>query len=209
MARRLNKRQALAAVMTGAVVLAGSAQAYDAGEWLLRAGAKIVDPKSDNNDVVSVDQGTQFTFDVSYFVTPRFAVELLAAAPFSHDITLATDGTTVASTDHLPPTLSVQYHFNPNGRVQPYVGAGVNMTLFFNEDTQGPLAGSDLSLDTSFGPAASVGVDVSVTDRFFINADVRWADIDTDAELDGASLGTVEIDPFVFGLSGGLRFGKR
>lgn len=211
MAQRLDDTRALALATLAATTLtaAGTAQAYDAGEWLLRGGVKLVDPKSDNNDVVGVDNGTQFTFDVSYFVTRNVAVELLAAAPFSHDITLNADGSTVASVDHLPPTLSLQYHFNTDGRVKPYVGAGVNMTLFFNEDTEGALAGSDLSLETSFGVAAQVGFDVNVTDKVFLNFDARWADIDTDAALDGASLGTVEIDPLVFGLSGGYRFGRR
>ena len=34
----------------------------------------------------------------------------------------------------LPPTLTAQYHFNPHGAVRPYLGAGVNYSIFSKED---------------------------------------------------------------------------
>ncbi len=199
------KTAGLAALAVG--LAAPAANAYDAGSWLVRGGFKVVDPKSDNSDVVSVDSGTTFTFDISYFLTDNFAVELLASAPFSHDINLADTDDQVGNTNHLPPTLSLQYHFNPAGPIHPYLGAGLNMTLFFDEETEGALEGSDLSLDTSFGFAAQAGIDFEVSDQFSIGAEVRWIDIDTDATLDGGDLGTVEIDPFTYGLNFGWKFG--
>src|SRR5690606_18520805 len=112
----------------------------------------------------------------------------------------------VGETKHLPPTVSLQYHFAPAAKFRPYVGVGVNYTLFFSEDTQGALAGSKLELDPSFGLAAQLGADIALNDDWFVNLDLRWVDIDTDATLDGASLGSVAIDPVVFGLSIGRRF---
>jgi outer membrane protein len=130
---------------------------------------------------------------------------VLAALPFEHDINL-NGGGKVADTEHLPPTLSLQYHFNPAGAVRPYVGAGVNYTLFFNETTTGALSGAKLELDPSFGPAAQAGLDVSIGSLWFVNIDARWMDIDTDAKLNGADLGTVELDPYAYGISIGRRF---
>lgn len=190
-----------------ALALGGVASVADAADWIVRVGGHYVDPKSDNHEVVSVDSGQSLTFNATYMVSPHFGVELLAAWPFCHDITLNADGSKVAETKHLPPTLSLQYHFLPDGRVRPYVGAGLNATLFFDEKTTGALAGSDLSLDDSFGVAAQLGVDFAISDDWMINVDARWIDIDTDARLDGAGLGSVEIDPYVFGLSVGRRFG--
>ena len=60
-------------------------------------------------------------------MTDNWAVELLAAYPFEHDIYLV-DGPEVGSTKHLPPTVSLQYHFMPDSTFQPYLGAGVNYT---------------------------------------------------------------------------------
>ncbi|MBL8267445.1 OmpW/AlkL family protein, partial [Steroidobacter sp.] len=87
-----------------------------------------------------------------------------------------------------------------------YVGAGLNYTLFFDEKTTGALDGADLELDPSWGLAAQLGLDVHLGGSWFANIDARWLDIDTDAKLDGASLGTVEIDPYAFGVSIGRRF---
>lgn len=82
----------------------------------------------------------------------------------------------------------------------------MNYTLFFDEDTSGPLPGSSLKLDDSVGLAAQLGADFDVSDKMFINLDIRWVDIDTDAELDGAALEDVEIDPLVYSLTLGWRF---
>ena len=75
-----------------------------------------------------------------------------------------------------------------------------------DEATTGALAGSDLKLDNSFGVAAQIGADFAINDKWAINVDLRWADIDTDAALDGAPLGTVAIDPFVFGVAVAYKF---
>ncbi|HEX7115129.1 MAG TPA: OmpW family outer membrane protein [Steroidobacter sp.] len=185
--------------------LGAAAEAQEADRWIWRAGVHNVQPKSDNHDLVNVDSGAMLTFSGTYLVTPNWGVEVLAALPFSHDIDL-NGGGRVAETEHLPPTISLQYHFNPTGAMRPYIGAGLNYTLFFSEETTGALAGSKLELDPSFGLAAQVGLDVLLGSDWFVNVDVRWMDIDTDAKLDGSKLGTVELDPLVYGLSVGRRF---
>jgi outer membrane protein len=181
------------------------AQAQDAGDFIWRVGVHNVRPKSGNHDVVNVDTGASLTFNGTYMLASHFGVELLAAMPFAHDINL-NGGGKVAETKHLPPTLSLQYHFNPNGSWRPYAGAGLNYTLFFHEKTVGALSGADLELDPSWGLAAQFGLDVDLGSDWFVNADARWFDIDSDASLNGASLGSVEIDPYAFGLSIGRRF---
>ena len=188
-----------------ACLLSATSVYAEQGDFLVRVGGHVVAPKSDNHAVVEVDSGTMLTFNVSWFATNNLAVELLAALPFSHDIDLRTGGN-VGKTKHLPPTLSLQYHFTPQARVSPYVGAGLNMTLFFDEDTRGALEGQDLSLDTSFGVAALLGVDLRLSSTYFANAEIRYLDIDTKAKLDGTSIGTVHIDPWALGLTVGRRF---
>jgi outer membrane protein len=185
--------------------ISSTAQAQETSQWIWRSGVHSVQPKSDNHDIVNVDASTMLTFNGTYLFAPNWGVEVLAALPFDHDINL-NGGGKVAETKQLPPTLSVQYHFNPSGIVRPYVGAGLNYTLFFSEDTAGALSGSKLELDPSIGPAAQVGLDVSIGSTWFVNIDARWMDIDTDVKLDGESLGTVEVDPYAYGISIGRRF---
>lgn len=202
--KALNRKPVAAAL---ALLLAGGAGSAQAGDWIVRAGGHYVDPKSDNHAVVNVDAGQSLTFNVTYMMSDAWGVEVLAALPFSHDINLNADGSRVAETKHLPPTVSLQYHFMPDAKVRPYFGVGLNGTIFFDEKTMGALDGTKLSLDTSFGPAVQLGVDFALSNDWLINVDARWFDIDTDAKLDGTSLGSVEIDPYAFGLSVGRRFG--
>ncbi len=188
-----------------ALVLSASAGAREAGTWIGRVGITTVYPKSNNSEIVDVESGTSLNLNAVYFFSENWAIDVLAAWPFGHDIELK-DGTEVGDTDHLPPTVSIQYHFNPAARFYPYVGVGVNYTRFFSEDTTGPLAGADLSLDDSFGLAVQLGADWQLNENWFLNVDARWMDIDTEAKLDGVSIGDVEIDPVVYGISLGYKF---
>jgi outer membrane protein len=179
--------------------------AYQAGDWLVRAGTHYVAPKSHNSDIVNVDAAFGITGSIEYFATPQFAVDLLLAVPYQHDINL-NGGGEVASTRHLPPTLSLVWYPQLSQTVHPFIGAGVNYTMFFDEETRGALDGTHLSLKDSFGVAFVGGVAIDLAPAWSLSADVRYFDIDTDAKLDGASIGTVRIDPVGYGLSVGYRF---
>ena len=178
--------------------------AHEEGSWLLKAGLTNVDPKSNNHEIVDADAGAALNLNATYFFTDSLALDILAAIPFEHDVVLK-DGTKVGDTKQLPPTVSLNYFFNNGGRFRPYIGAGINYTTFFSEDTTGPLAGSDLDLDDSWGLSVQAGADWTINERWFVNFDVRKMDIDTDASLDGADLGTVEVDPLVYGISFGYK----
>ena len=175
------------ALVAGLIIQPLTADASQ-GDWLVRAGVGVVDPKSDNlslsaTDEIQVDDGTSATIEGTYMFADHWGVELLAAWPFSHDVQLQSTGgeSDVAEVEHLPPTLSLQYHFNPDGTFRPYIGAGLNYTTFMDEKTKGALAGTDLSLDDSWGMAGQVGLDYGLGENWFLNAAVRYIDIDSDA----------------------------
>ena len=192
------------AVLLGAMAM-NTAIAKEKGDWLIRLGASNVDPKSGNHPAVSVDSGTSATFNFTYMMTANWAVELLAAYPFEHDIYLV-GGPEVGSTKHLPPTVSLQYHFMPDSAFQPYIGAGINYTTFFSEKLYGPLEGAKLSLDDSWGVAGELGADFMLNDTWLLNVSIRYITIDTDAKVNGEPFGKVEIDPWVYGAHVGVRF---
>jgi len=192
-----------AALLGAATVNTG--MAMDQGDWLIRFGASNVDPKSNNHPAVSVDSATSATFNFTYMMTENWAVELLAAYPFEHDIYLV-GGPEVGSTKHLPPTVSLQYHFMPDSTFQPYIGAGVNFTTFFSEKLYGPLEGAKLSLDDSWGLAAEIGADIMLNETWFLNVNARFIDINSDAKVNGENFGKVNIDPWVYGAHVGWRF---
>lgn len=192
-------------VLLGTLVLcstafANTAMAVEKGDWLVRFGASDVAPKSDNHELVDVQSAWSATVNLSYMFTDNLSVEILAAWPFKHDIRAG--GEKVASTKHLPPTVSVQYHFLPQNPFKPYVGLGLNYTMFFSEKSYlGPM-----DLDDSWGMAAEVGVDIMLGDTWFLNGSVRYIDIDTDGKVGALDLGSISIDPMVYGINLGMKF---
>ena len=153
--------------------------------------------------------GTLLDRDVTAIVlgrrlSPHWALELLAAAPFRHTVRLS--GADALDFKHLPPTLSLQYVFAPDATVQPFVGVGLNYTLTFDEKEKGPLSGTHARVGNSFGPAAQLGLAFDTGRAWNIVADVRWADIDADVVVNGADVGDVNVDPLVYGVAVGWRF---
>lgn len=198
-------RTLAAAVMILSAGMTNAALAAEPGTWSGKIGWHALQAKSSNNNGITAEDAGGVTFDAIYTYSPRWSLDILAALPFSHDIRLDGAGI-VGETKQLPPTISMQYHFNPEGKVNPYIGAGLNYTVFFNESTRGALAGHRLNLKSSVGPAAQLGVDVEVAPRLLLNVDARWMNISTEARLDTASLGNVDIDPYAIGMSIGYRF---
>ena len=218
-------------LMTALLAVAGAAQAHEAGDMLLRGAVTTVAPDASSSPLVvddvvvagseaDVDDGTALGITFVYMLSDKFGLEVLASTPFSHDISAATGalglGTVEAGeTKHLPPTVSLQYFPADSGSAfQPYVGAGLNYTIFFDEDVDGQLEGvlgpGDLDLDASLGLALQAGFDYALNDKWLLNVGVWWVDIDTDATFtfdDGTRVTTdVEIDPWVYSLSVGYRF---
>ena len=197
-------------------LVASPALAYEAGTWVLRAGVGVVAPDSDNlvldpDTIVEVDDGTSLTLMGTYMFSPNWGFDVLASWPFNHDIKLG--GAKIAETDHLPPTFSMQYHFLPDGTIQPYVGAGLNYTTFFSEEvTQAAIDNeiTGISLDDSFGFALQIGADWTFGNRWLLNFDLRWIDIESDLEATVAGetidAGTVKIDPWVYSINLGYSF---
>jgi outer membrane protein len=185
--------------------------AQSKGDWTLGVGVHQVNPKSDNGTIaggtlpLEIDSDVKPTVTFEYFLRDNLGLEVLAALPFKHDISVKGVGK-VGETKHLPPTVSLQYHFNSKGKVSPLLGVGLNYTTFFSEDTTGALEGAKLKLDDSWGLAAHAGLDFKVSERSAVRVDVRWADIDTKVEVEGAKLGTANIDPLVYGVAYVLKF---
>lgn len=226
----------LALTAVALALVTGTATAHEAGDWLVRVGATTVEPREDSDllklngstlllggksSAAGVDASTQLGLTVEYMLNDSWGVELLAATPFKHDIytTGALAGLHLAEAKQLPPTLSLLYHFPEMGSLQFYGGAGLNYTLFFQDDLTGAantaLAGLGLKngridLDNSVSYAFEGGADYHLDNNWLLNASVRWIDIDTTATLkfDGNNQldVDVEVDPLVYTLSVGMSF---
>lgn len=192
-----------------AAVLAGPALAQSAGDWTIGLGLASVMPKDDNGTLTAgaLDVGNDLrpSITVEYFVRDNIGVELLAATPFKHDVSVGDLGK-VGTVKHLPPVLSLNYHWDTGSAFQPYAGVGVNFTGFWDEKTSGALEGSELRLKNSWGLAAQVGADWWLNDRAALRGTLRWIDIDSDVYLDGDKIGKAEVDPLVVQAAYVMRF---
>lgn len=203
-------------------VLSVGASAHKAGDFVLRMGPAAVFPTSDSNDLDTVndgrlaaDNGISLGITTAYMFADNWGVGLLGAYPFRHEIRGkgALAGGDLASAKHLPPTLVLQYHFLPESTVQPYIGAGINYTMFFDEDSTARLDNllgkSDVELDDSWGYAFEAGVDVKINENWLVNASVWYLDIESEATITTAGVkrsADVEINPIVAMLAVGYKF---
>ncbi|MDQ2187720.1 OmpW family outer membrane protein [Alcaligenaceae bacterium A4P071] len=216
--RRLAKCASVPGV--GSVILAATlsapaapASAHEQGDLLLKIGASQVRPKSNNGSVLNgavdldIDNSVRPSLTLTYMATRHVGIELLGAWPFKHNVNASgAVGGQIITSKQLPPTLSLQWHFLPDSTVQPYVGVGVNYTHFFDTKATGALEGSKVKLKDSWGIAGQFGMDVKLNDRWFVNADLRYIDISSKVKLNGESIGTAQIDPWVATLAVGYRF---
>lgn len=225
------KKLLSAAIITGTAMMgfAGAATAEE-NPWMVRA--RVIGVLPDEAGTLSVggtqlqggvDIGDQYVpeIDITYFFNKNIAAELILGVT-PHDVKATHVTVPGALTDAsidlgdvwlLPPTLTLQYHFQNGSRLKPYVGAGVNATFFFNED-EGAVA-DGIDYDPSFGPALQVGFDYDLDGKeggWAINADIKKIWINTDVTVDfstalGAKVNAdVDIDPLVIGVGLGYKF---
>jgi outer membrane protein len=150
--------------------------------------------------------------------TDNIGLELLAATPFTHTISLEGDLAglgSLATAKHLPPTISLQYFFNNDSNFTPYIGAGVNYTMMLEteitsngEAVLGSLGITDTSIDAddSVGLSLQAGLDMALTDNIILGAAVWYMDIETEIEVANAVKVDLDIDPWVYMVSVGYKF---
>lgn len=234
------KKTILSALIAG--ILLPSLSFAEAGDWVVRARAAYIKPNEDSSlgktlnanvaNVMSsgaelkVDGNTIPELDISYYFTKNIAAELILALGSKHDVKVSKESGAVVPNqnlgeiDVLPPTLTVQWHFNPDATIDPYVGAGLNATFmldrYLNVRTSSvpALVGSKIRVDRdAFGPALQAGVDINLKDGWLLNADVKYIWMDTDVELRNPLAGNtwtkiddLDVNPWVIGIGIGKRF---
>lgn len=213
-------------LLTSLLTLPATVSAYETGDIIVRAGVTTVSPNDHSSNIsingsevngtgASVLSDTQLGVTATYMLSPNWGASLLVSTPFKHDIQGQNIGINdLGSVKHLPPTLTLDYFpLKSESKIQPYIGLGVNYTIFFSERTRSEfnnaLGESKLNLDDSVGLGIKAGLDCQVTDKAYLNATVYYLDIDTDATITtpSATITTdVDIDPYVYMVSVGMKF---
>ena len=216
-----------------AVLMTRGAEAFEQGDFIVRMRAIDVMPSSDSGHIDTSKLGEladtklwaqnsgTLELDFSYMITRNIGLELILATT-KHDIVanatlegILNNHKKVGSTWVLPPTLTLQYHLCPCSQFQPYVGVGVNYSIFYNEKSRAKPEYKSLKLSNSWGYALQTGADIFVDCNWFINLDVKYISMRTHAKLSHGTFGNgdvgsakthVQINPWVFGIGFGRKF---
>ncbi|MCK9285206.1 MAG: outer membrane beta-barrel protein [Rhodocyclaceae bacterium] len=195
------------ALLIGAAFGATAANAEQPeGNWMVRFRAVDLRPANESsglggNNAIHVEDKWIPEVDFSYFFTKNIAAELILTVPQQHDVKL--NGTTIGSFKHLPPTLTLQYHFAPDATFRPYVGAGVNYTVISDDHLVGGAAKLD---NDSWGGALQMGFDYKIGPNSYLNFDLKKVYIQSDVKVGGAKVAEVKVDPVLIGIGWGFKF---
>lgn len=210
----MEKTLCLALVFSALTIGQSQAQA-DQGDWLVRIRALDIQPRNQSDPIpalgvpanaITLNNKWAPEIDLSYFLMKNIALELILTYPQRHDVSL--NGAKIGTAKHLPPTLTVQYHFFQDGKFRPYLGAGINYTHFSDVNLSVPGVGQLDMGSSSWGGALQAGFDVAVGKNKFINFDVKKIYLDSDVKLaaTGVTISHVRLDPVVAGVGFGWKF---
>ena len=223
-------------VLYAALFVTMPVMAIEQGDILVNARLLNIAPDVSDNQVIAsgsplaapagidVDDAYSLGVDITYMVTNNFGVELMLNTTSNHDIqgTGNLAGVKVGDITVLPPSLIAVWHFMPKNNIRPYVGAGLNYTLFFSGDTTGQftstmdsvlgggVTSTDVSVDDKLSLIFQAGVDIDINSDWYISFDAKYIDMDTTAtvEVNGTDAATVDfdVDPLILGFGVGMRF---
>lgn len=206
----MHKKVLVGILAVAGLLSAGVAQAE--GPFMVRARAVYLDWGNKNSDglqdvgigKVEAEKRWIPEVDLSYFLTKNLAAELVLTYPQQVDVKAAATGK-LGHVDALPPSLMLQYHFTDLGAFKPYVGIGVNYTLFTKKSFDTALG--KVSVDHStVGLAGQIGADFMIDKNWSINVDAKYIQMETDVKLDGNKLGKLGLNPVTWGVGVGYRF---
>lgn len=200
----MNKRWLIALAAAAALP---AVQAQDTGNWVVRGRILSLD-SADRDSTglgLSVNNKVFPEVDIGYFFSPNLAAELILTYPQKHDV--RSNGANIGSFKHLPPTLTLQYHFTGLGPFRPYLGAGVNYTRLSSVKFDPVVAALGPTLKkNSWGLALQAGVDMPIGGGWLLNLDLKKVQIGTTVYSNGASAGKFKVDPLLLGIGFGKRF---
>lgn len=210
-------RPALLCIALTILAAAASARTVEGTPWdtkeRFQLRGRVIGVLPDESSTVSVGgaahAGNAITpeADLSYYFTDKISAELIAATS-QHSLSHSAAGD-LGNTWVLPPTLAVQYHPLPHNKFSPYVGAGLNYSMFYGEHAANGNGVTDLDIDGGLGYALQAGFDYWVGEHWGVNVDVKklCLNIDADMRVGGAPVAAdIDLDPWIVGAGVSYRF---
>ena len=192
-------------IAVAALTLFSGAAFAEQSPWMLRARGVGLDMANKDSTALglSVNNKTIPEVDISYFINKNVAVELILTVPQKQTVNSSALATDIGTFKHLPPVMTLQYHFDNFADFKPYVGAGLNYTQI----TQVNLLDGGANINShSWGAALQAGVDFPIDKNLSFNIDIKKLNLKTDVFVGGDNKGVLKINPTLIGVGLGYRY---
>jgi outer membrane protein len=192
-------------IAVAALTLFSGAAFAEQSPWMLRARGVGLDMANKDSTALglSVNNKTIPEVDISYFINKNVAVELILTVPQKQTVNSSALATDIGTFKHLPPVMTLQYHFDNFADFKPYVGAGLNYTQI----TQVNLLDGGANINShSWGAALQAGVDFPIDKNLSFNIDIKKLNLKTDVFVGGDNKGVLKLNPTLIGVGLGYRY---
>ncbi len=192
-----------------------SVDIYGYATWVDPSGDSVFDADGIDDARVEFDSAQGFGVAVNVFFSNRVSAEF-AASVVESDVAFRSDNPlfpflTGGELEMIPITATLQFHFNPTGRIDPYVGVGAAYVLFDRVNDLGDVGGIDvdeIDFDDDVGLVVNAGLTFDITPNFAIYLDGKYVPVSTSATArfaTGPGTATeIDINPLI--LSAGIGF---
>jgi outer membrane protein len=192
-------------IAVAALTLFSGAAFAEQSPWMVRARGVGLDMANKDSTALglSVNNKTIPEVDISYFINKNVAVELILTVPQKQTVNSSALATDIGTFKHLPPVMTLQYHFDNFADFKPYVGAGLNYTQI----TQVNLLDGGANINShSWGAALQAGVDFPIDKNLSFNIDIKKLNLKTDVFVGGDNKGVLKLNPTLIGVGLGYRY---
>lgn len=195
-------------VMATSVFAQNKPATTDNNKWGIRLRAIAAVPQASSYNLsgsdVKISTSVVPELDFTYYFSKNIGAELILGTTH-HKVSVdnKTTNTELGKVWLLPPTLNLQYHV-AKGSFLPYIGAGINYTIFYGAKD----VNASLAYKNKAAFSTQLGFDYKLNSKWFLNVDVKKIFLKTDVTVKGTQptvLNDVKINPFVFGIGIGTR----
>lgn len=138
-------------------------------------------------DVILGDDSANLNFDtdqgfglgINLFLTRRLSAEFTASEIKPDGRLSSGDQIVDTQLDMLPITAVAQYHFNPEGRLDPYVGMGIAYIIFDEFTSKDPdVDFSDVDVRNDYGAVFNAGLSFEFGFGFSVMGDIKYVPVE-------------------------------